>query len=43
MFDYEAGASRPLDEQVKEAIRRFEGRPIPDRPTARGAPGASPR
>ena len=39
MFDYEAGASRPLDEQVKEAIRRFEGREIPDRPAGRGTPG----
>lgn len=33
MFDYEAGGSRPLDDTVKEAIRRFEGRPIPERPS----------
>ena len=37
MFDYEAGKSRPLDEKIKEAVRRFEGRPIPDRPAGKGA------
>jgi len=36
MFDYEAGRSRLLEDKVKEAIRRFEGRPIPDRPAAGG-------
>ena len=40
MFDYEAGASRPLDEKVKESVRRFERRPIPDRPAGRGTPGS---
>jgi acyl-CoA thioester hydrolase len=39
MYDYEAGTSRPLDDQAKEAIRRFEGRPIPERPAGRGARG----
>lgn len=29
MFDYEQGTSRPLDEEMKTAVRRFEGRPIP--------------
>ena len=27
MYDYEAGGSRPLDETLKEAVRRFEARP----------------
>src|SRR5262245_56360901 len=36
MYDYEAGASRPLDEKAKESIRRFEGRPIPERPSGGG-------
>jgi acyl-CoA thioester hydrolase len=36
MYDYEAGASRPLDEEAKESIRRFEGRPIPERPSGGG-------
>ena len=31
MFDYERGTSRPLDEEMKAAVRRFEGRPIPER------------
>jgi acyl-CoA thioester hydrolase len=31
MYDYERGTSRPLDEEMKAAIRRFEGRPIPER------------
>ena len=36
MYDYEAGASRPLDENSKDSIRRFEGRPIPERPSGGG-------
>ena len=39
MYDYEAGTSRPLDDKVKEAIRRFEGRLIPERPSGRGTTG----
>jgi acyl-CoA thioesterase FadM len=40
MYDYGRGASRPLDEGVKESIRRFEKRAIPDRPAgASGPPG----
>jgi acyl-CoA thioester hydrolase len=31
MFDYERGTSRPLDEEMKAAVRRFEGRTIPER------------
>jgi hypothetical protein len=27
MYDYEAGRSRPLDDTLKEAVRRFEARP----------------
>jgi acyl-CoA thioester hydrolase len=27
MYDYVAGQSRPLDERLKEAVRRFEARP----------------
>jgi len=30
MFDYERGTSRPLDEEMKAAVRRFEGRAIPE-------------
>lgn len=37
MFDYERGTSRPLDEEMKAAIRRFEGRAIPER-SGRTAP-----
>jgi acyl-CoA thioester hydrolase len=29
-FDYEQGTSRPLEEEMKTAVRRFEGRPIPE-------------
>lgn len=34
MFDYEARVTRPIDPALKEAIRRFEGRPIQDSPPA---------
>jgi len=34
MFDYEARSTRPIEPALKEAIRRFEGRPIPDSPSA---------
>jgi acyl-CoA thioester hydrolase len=27
MYDYEAGRSRPVDERLKQAVRRFEARP----------------
>jgi len=27
-YDYAAKAARPLDESLKEAVERFEGRPI---------------
>ena len=27
MYDYQAGRSRPLDDTLKEAVRRFEARP----------------
>jgi acyl-CoA thioester hydrolase len=31
MYDYEKNASRPLDEAMKAAVRRFEKREIPER------------
>lgn len=40
MYDYEKNASRPLDEAMKEAVRRFEKRPIPERSAQSGGSGA---
>jgi acyl-CoA thioester hydrolase len=37
IYDYEAKRSRPIEEATKEAVRRFEGRPIPDRPASRAS------
>lgn len=36
MYDYEKNASRPLDEAMKAAVRRFEKRAIPERKSAGG-------
>jgi len=36
-FDYEAGTTRPIDEESKRQVRTFEKREIPDRPAGGGA------
>jgi acyl-CoA thioester hydrolase len=35
MVEAGSGATRPLDEATREAVRRFEGRPVPDAPGRR--------
>jgi acyl-CoA thioester hydrolase len=35
MFDYETRSARALDERTRDAVRRFEGRDIPDAPARR--------